>query len=566
MVMTAVLVMASAAFADDLPRTAVYVTGDLGENEKKALGTRILVNLFKSGRYRSAERAAHFLAEADKERQTRGADMDDGHISELGKRFDINFVCVVDVTPVSEEFQVSARMVNAETAATELIGAAASPLKSMNDLEQTSETVVKNMLGAQAAQAAEIEPAQKITIEPETESIAQASAPMPADTPPIETSPSPPRGPLKAAVYVTGIPPMVAKPFNSAISSALMKSKVYAGIESIEVSGAPSVSTLADAGRNAGVSYIFTINVAGQISVAIIDVAGTMELAKISIDGKITAVSAAVIAKKIVDFILTSGPKPDPDALVAEEAAPRVQPVGYEPDGKPRILQNRFSIEVTMGYMYGSYRYSYSPERTVGDTVREFGSKGSKGGFSGRARLDLKYVEMIDDMAMYRDDTLPSSVAGVGGLFAKYPFVFNAVPVKVTPLLGFGVIIVGNGGIIVNTVDVAGFMFGGRIDVGISKTAYLRSEYLYDLGVGKEYKGGRGMSLNAGGGLEIGLGKITFWRTELMYNWLSAYSPKYTGQIKYGEYTYYEQRVDGRSAIHYVDIRTGIGHKWGGKK
>jgi rhodanese-related sulfurtransferase len=460
-----------------------------------------------------------------------------------------------DVTPDSEEFQLSARMVDVETAAAELAGEAADPLEPLSDLEQTSESVVENMHSAQAAPTEEAEPAPEITIEPETEPMTQASAQMIADTPPIETSPSRPRGPIKAAVHVTGIPPMVAKPFNSAISSALMKSKVYAGIESIDVSGTPSVPTLADAGRNAGVSYIFTINVAGQISVAIIDVAETTELAKTSIDGKITAVSAAAIAKKIVDFILKSGPKPDPDMQAAGEETAPVHKTKNDSDGKPSILQNRMSSVVTMGGMFGSYRYSYvnpvNPDSTVSWS-------GSGGGMNEYARIDLKYVEMYFDMAAFIadvDDTLTGFSSNWGvGFFAKYPFVFNAVPVKVTPLLGYGWIIfdaMDN-----NDVGSGGFMFGGRIDVGISKTAYLRSEYLYDMGAGKKYKGSNGMSLKAGGGFDV-VGKIGFWRTELMYNLLSAYSSEYKHEL--GGQRQYEQRVDGKNAIHYVDIRTGIG-------
>jgi len=73
------------------------------------------------------------------------------------------------------------------------------------------------------------------------------------------------------------------------------------------------------------------------------------------------------------------------------------------------------------------------------------------------------------------------------------------------------------------------------------------------------------MSLKAGSGLDIAWGKKkkAFWRTELMYNWLSAYNQKYEYYLGNNEY---EQRVDGKSAIHYVDIKTGIGYKWGGVK
>jgi hypothetical protein len=519
MVAVTVMVIASAAFAQDLPRTAVYVTGDLGENEKKALGTKILVYLVNSGRYKSAERAALFLAEADRERQTRGAAIDDGQISELGKRLDINFVCVVDVTPVFGEFQISARMVNVETAGIELIGAAASPLKSLSDLEQTSESVVKNMFGAQAAPVAEPDPAAQA-----------AAAPPLADNPalpPTEISPPLPRGPIKAAVYVTGIPPMVAKPFNSAISEALIKSRIYAGIESIDVSGAPSVPALAAAGRNAGVSYIFAINVAGQISVAIIDVAGTMELAKITIDGKITAVSAVVIAKKIVDFILTSGPKPDPDMQVVEETAP-VQPVYKtktknvwskfeEPDSKSRRLENRINVEIGGAFSPYTY-YSYR------DWYNISGESSSLGG-GGYIDIDLIYAEILLNVI-----TFSTSEIAIGGLVAKYPIVLGFV--KVSPLLGLG------------GIHYGGLMFGGRVDVGISEIAYLRSEYLYVVDDGSSFK--------IGGGLDIGLGerKRIYLRPELLYS-LVFWS---------GGSVFREER----ETWHSIDMRLGIGYKWGG--
>ena len=384
--------------------------------------------------------------------------------------------------------------------------------------------------------------------------------------PPPAVAAAPPKGPIKAAVYVTGVPDLVGKTLNSAISSALIKSKIYAGIESINVSGASGVPALADAGRNAGVSYIFAINVAGQISVAIIDVAGSMELAKISIDGKITAISAAAIAKKIVDFILTSGPKPDPDAQITEAAASG-QSVGYDSEGKPRILQNRISIEGSMGGGFGSYRYSYGDTTAGLSNVR---GSGSSGGFNGYFLLDLKYFEFsgggIVMLPTNRDDAGFSGTNIVGGYLAKYPFVFDQVPVKVTPILG-------GGNITVNSVPSIGFMFGGRIDVGISEIAYLRSEYLYNLGMdlgAATNKGSRGMSLKAGGGIDIAWGKKKkmFWRTELMYNWLSAYNPEYKYRVydEYGHGFSYEHGVDGKSSIHYVDIRTGLGYKWGGKK
>ena len=548
MVAVMVMMVASAAFAQEKPKIAVYVKGAIDDGMKSALCNELLFAIAKNERYRPVHDNGEFIAAVKSEMERHGvSEMSDMQIGKAGEHVNADFVCVANVSPVLGGYSVLARIIDVKNEAVAEMGRAAGTIASAADVSETADRIAASMFGVSGEAAPQVQaavPAQEITQEQ------QAAAETPAPLP---------KGPIKAAVYVTGVPDLVGKTLNSAISSALIKSKVYAGIESINVSGAPNVPALADAGRNAGVSYIFAINVAGQISVAIIDVAGTVELAKISIDGKITALNAAAIAKKIVDFILTSGPKPDPDALVADETAP-VQPVvGYESDSKPRVLQNRISIELDYGGGYGSYRYSYVDTISPKRTVRESGSVVGSGYF----RFDSKYFEYYQDMAVLID---PDSVymPVVFGYLGKYPLVFDQVPVKVTPIWGFGCIVID----VKEFTISGGFIFGGRIDVGISKIAYMRSEYLYFSGAGN------GMSLKAGGGLDMGLGKKkkAFWRTELMYNWLSAYNPEYKYRVRvYDEYEHrynyeYQHRVDVKNSIHYVDIRTGIGYKWGGVK
>ena len=545
MVAVMVMVITALAFAQEKPKIAVYVKGGMGDEVKAAFRNELLFALAKSERYSAVDDNDVFVAAVKKEMERHDgvSDMNYMQIGKAGEHVNADFVCVASVSPVLGGYQVFARVIDVKNEAVAEMGRGAGAIASVADVAKIAGEIVESMFGVSGKAAPQVQAAVQEQ---------QGLAVTPTAT---ETPASPPRGPIKAAVYVTGVPDLVGKTLNSAISSALIKSKIYAGIESIDVSGAPSIPALADAGRNAGVSYIFTINVAGQISVAIIDVAGSMELAKISIDGKITAISAAAIAKKIVDFILTSGPKPDPDALVAEGATP-VQSgyrTGYEwvdeSKGKPRILQNRRSIEFAYGGTYASYRYSYVDTISHKRTVRR---SGSGGGITDYFCLDLKYFEMSGDGAVLLIDPDDAGFLGmnmVGGYLGKYPFVFDQVPVKVTPLLGLGAIML-------NNVPGGGFTFGGRIDVGISEIAYLRTEYLYFLG------SGNGMSLKTGGGLDIAWGKKkkAFWRTELMYNYLSAYNPEY-------ESSYYnEHRVDCKSAIQYVDIKTGIGYKWGGVK
>ena len=94
------------AFAQELPKIAVYVTGDVPNNEKEALGTRILTSLVNSGRYIAIERSKSFLAEIEKEHtKQRSGDIDDGQISALGKQFGVKYICIAAITPVLGEFQ-----------------------------------------------------------------------------------------------------------------------------------------------------------------------------------------------------------------------------------------------------------------------------------------------------------------------------------------------------------------------------------------------------------------------------------------------------------------------------
>ena len=139
---------ATAAPTAGPPNIAVYVTGGASDDEKSALGTRILASLVNSGRYKGIERSNTFLAEIDKEmeKQMSGA-IDDNQISKVGKQFGVKFICIVDITPAYESFQVSARIVNVETAEVVYIGEAFCPYKTALYITWVSEQVVRKMFG-----------------------------------------------------------------------------------------------------------------------------------------------------------------------------------------------------------------------------------------------------------------------------------------------------------------------------------------------------------------------------------------------------------------------------------
>jgi hypothetical protein len=138
---------------------------------------------------------------------------------------------------------------------------------------------------------------------------------------------------------------------------------------------------------------------------------------------------------------------------------------------------------------------------------------------------DLIYAEMILNFHMGSGGV----IIGNASILGKYPFVYEII--KVYPLLGVG-IIGGEGG------EGSPVILGGRIDVGLSEIAYLRSELLFAFG-------GYGSTtlFKIGGGFDIGLGesKKVYLRPELLYHLRGA---------------------EGEGWWHVFDIHVGIGYKW----
>jgi len=113
------------AQSGELPKIAIYVTGNLNESERQALGKEMLNALVKSGLFTAVERSTAFVAEMERELVTQhtGA-VDDSQISRLGKWFGVQYVCIANVVAAFGSHQVSARILNVETAEIKLIGRA----------------------------------------------------------------------------------------------------------------------------------------------------------------------------------------------------------------------------------------------------------------------------------------------------------------------------------------------------------------------------------------------------------------------------------------------------------
>jgi hypothetical protein len=129
------------------PHIAVYVTGDKTESEKKALGDKMLTALVNSGKFIAIERSKEFLDEIDNEqRKQREGSVDESQISKLGRQFGVHYVCVANIIEAFGGHQVSARIINVETAVVVAMGEDDSPLRNMDDLASVSFRITRMLL------------------------------------------------------------------------------------------------------------------------------------------------------------------------------------------------------------------------------------------------------------------------------------------------------------------------------------------------------------------------------------------------------------------------------------
>jgi len=330
-----IFVFFSMVFAQDLPKIAVYVTGDIPDNNKRVFGPELLASLVNSGRYSGIERPNVFFTEAERKRTTEfGGAINDSQLSELGKEFGVSYICVADILPAFGIFRIEVRIVDVETVQTIFTGESSGSLKTSGELKEVLEAIVGNMFVEQAASVPE--PKSQSEHESESESVPVAYAPEQPDrvvdrapavavapTPvpssaPVAAAPAPAvavesKWPPKAAVCVTGLNAALSSALSRSVITSLMKAKIYEGIESIDkrITGSPTDRQIIEAGKETGVDFVFVINVSGKINVRILDVDLATELANISLDGKLnTPLDAGKVAASIVNFILKEGPKP----------------------------------------------------------------------------------------------------------------------------------------------------------------------------------------------------------------------------------------------------------------
>lgn len=133
----------------DLPSIAVYVAGDGSASENDALASRLLGAIVRSGRYTAIERTKTFLAEIDREMlKQAGGSVDDAQVRRLGMQAGVQYVCVVSVRRAFDGYQVSARILDVETARVMAVADAGSrSFRTMDDLNRIAAEIVDGMFG-----------------------------------------------------------------------------------------------------------------------------------------------------------------------------------------------------------------------------------------------------------------------------------------------------------------------------------------------------------------------------------------------------------------------------------
>jgi hypothetical protein len=126
-------------FADE-QKVAVYVLSDMGADEKKALGAKIQHYLVNSGKFKAIENENAFFSQIHEP-------ADNSKISDAGRQSGASHVCVVDVTQVFGFYQISARLINLETATVTNMGVVYNQLKTEEEFDLVSDEAVAIMFG-----------------------------------------------------------------------------------------------------------------------------------------------------------------------------------------------------------------------------------------------------------------------------------------------------------------------------------------------------------------------------------------------------------------------------------
>jgi hypothetical protein len=151
------------AKAPDIPKMAVYVTGGrAGHRSGNALYSYVLGALFARSRkldsFKVIERSEAFTRQIDREQTTqRSGHIDDNQIARIGKQYGIEWILIANMDYAMNTYNISARIINVETASVEKASALAHTNDQLVGLGEISTKMVEEMLGLSKAEKAKAE-------------------------------------------------------------------------------------------------------------------------------------------------------------------------------------------------------------------------------------------------------------------------------------------------------------------------------------------------------------------------------------------------------------------------
>jgi hypothetical protein len=131
--------------ARDHPKIAVYAVGARDASVNKAMAMRLAIALANSGRYQASKNYMEFFDRSSAEWRDVATAVSPEQIRRLGELFDLEDVCVAEITSVLGEARIFARIVNVGTMEITAEGASNRPPRSLADLTAASEQIVEAM-------------------------------------------------------------------------------------------------------------------------------------------------------------------------------------------------------------------------------------------------------------------------------------------------------------------------------------------------------------------------------------------------------------------------------------
>ncbi|MBR4229520.1 MAG: hypothetical protein IKR83_02280 [Bacteroidales bacterium] len=131
-------------------KVAVYVTPseNIDDGTKKIVGSELVSAIVKNKDFSAVERTSDFLSRISAEHEyQRGGAVDNLQLSELGKQFGADYVCVADIIAYKESYYIQARLINVKEATVTNTAKQISRLDGISEIVNTAEKIATDLFG-----------------------------------------------------------------------------------------------------------------------------------------------------------------------------------------------------------------------------------------------------------------------------------------------------------------------------------------------------------------------------------------------------------------------------------